>query len=255
MCRWTVHAGEPVFLEQLVLEPCHSLIAQSQHAREAKAETNGDGFGLGWYGERPEPGLYREILPAWSDANLRSLCQQLRARLFFAHVRASTGTATARANCHPFAFGRWLFMHNGQIGGYERIRRRVEALIPDALYGDSGRLRQVIVNLVGNAVKFTERGEVVLDIALAASAVEALSDEGPLLEFSVADTGIGIPPEKRESIFQAFEQADTSITRKYGGTGLGLSISARLVELMGGGLSVESAPGRGSTFRFALRFG
>ncbi|MEX2630145.1 MAG: class II glutamine amidotransferase [Tistlia sp.] len=135
MCRWTVHAGEPVFLEQLVLEPCHSLIAQSQHAREAKAETNGDGFGLGWYGERPEPGLYREILPAWSDANLRSLCQQLRARLFFAHVRASTGTATARANCHPFAFGRWLFMHNGQIGGYERIRRRVEALIPDALYG------------------------------------------------------------------------------------------------------------------------
>ncbi len=134
MCRWTVHAGEPVFLEQLVLEPCHSLIAQSLHAREAKAETNGDGFGLGWYGERAEPGLYREILPAWSDANLRSLCRQLRARLFFAHVRASTGTATARANCHPFAWGRWLFMHNGQIGGYERIRRKVEALIPDALY-------------------------------------------------------------------------------------------------------------------------
>lgn len=135
MCRWTVHAGEPVFLEQLVLEPCHSLIAQSLHAREAKAETNGDGFGLGWYGERREPGLYREILPAWSDSNLRSLCRQLRARLFFAHVRASTGTATARANCHPFAVDNWLFMHNGQIGGYERIRRRIEAMIPDALYG------------------------------------------------------------------------------------------------------------------------
>ena len=80
MCRWTVHAGEPVFLEQLVLEPSHSLIAQSLHAREAKAGTNGDGFGLGWYGERREPGLYREILPAWSDCNLRSLCRQLRSR-------------------------------------------------------------------------------------------------------------------------------------------------------------------------------
>jgi glutamine amidotransferase len=109
-------------------------VHQSLHAAEAKTGTNGDGFGIGWYGERPTPGLYREIRPAWSDENLRSLCDQVRSGLFFAHVRASTGTSTTRANCHPFAHGRHLFMHNGQIGGYARIKRRLEAMIPDELY-------------------------------------------------------------------------------------------------------------------------
>ncbi len=134
MCRFLAYRGEPVFLSDLVCAPAHSLVRQSLHACEAKTGTNGDGFGLAWYGERPEPGLYREIRPAWSDENLTSLCAQVRSRLFFAHVRASTGTASTRANCHPFAFGRHLFMHNGQIGGYERIRRRIEELIPDEFY-------------------------------------------------------------------------------------------------------------------------
>lgn len=134
MCRFLAYRGEPVLLEDLICAPAHSLVHQSLHAEEAKTATNGDGFGLGWYGERPEPGLYREIRPAWSDENLRSLCAQVRSGLFLAHVRASTGTATTRANCHPFAQGRHLFMHNGQIGGWERIRRKVEALIPDDLY-------------------------------------------------------------------------------------------------------------------------
>jgi glutamine amidotransferase len=134
MCRFLAYRGEPVFLADLVCAPCHSLVHQSLHAVEAKTETNGDGFGIGWYGERPEPGLYREVRPAWSDENLRSLCDQVRSRLFFAHVRASTGTSTTRANCHPFAHGRHLFMHNGQIGGYTRIKRRLEAMIPDELY-------------------------------------------------------------------------------------------------------------------------
>ncbi|WP_210496119.1 class II glutamine amidotransferase [Microvirga antarctica] len=134
MCRFLAYRGEPIFLTDLVCAPSHSLVHQSLHAAEAKTETNGDGFGLGWYGERSVPGLYREVRPAWSDENLRSLCDQVRSRLFFAHVRASTGTATTRANCHPFANGRHLFMHNGQIGGYHRIKRRLEALIPDELY-------------------------------------------------------------------------------------------------------------------------
>ncbi|UMY19656.1 class II glutamine amidotransferase [Methylobacterium organophilum] len=134
MCRFLAYLGEPVFLNELVCAPTHSLVHQSLHATEAKTETNGDGFGIGWYGERPEPGLYRDICPAWSDENLVNLCSQVRARTFFAHVRASTGTATTRANCHPFAHGRHLFMHNGQIGGYHRIKRRLEALIPDELY-------------------------------------------------------------------------------------------------------------------------
>ncbi|ACA15236.1 glutamine amidotransferase class-II [Methylobacterium sp. 4-46] len=134
MCRFLAYHGDPVYLDDLVCTPTHSLIHQSLHAAEAKTETNGDGFGIGWYGDRPEPGLFRDVRPAWSDENLRSLARQIRARTFLAHVRASTGTATTRANCHPFAHGRLLFMHNGQIGGYGRIRRRLEALIPDPLY-------------------------------------------------------------------------------------------------------------------------
>ncbi|WP_375410224.1 class II glutamine amidotransferase [uncultured Methylobacterium sp.] len=136
MCRFLAYSGQPVFLTDLVCAPTHSLVHQSLHASEAKTETNGDGFGIGWYAERPDPGLYRDVCPAWSDENLVNLCQQVRARTFFAHVRASTGTATTRANCHPFAHGRHLFMHNGQIGGYSRIKRRIEALIPDALYDE-----------------------------------------------------------------------------------------------------------------------
>jgi predicted glutamine amidotransferase len=134
MCRFLAYHGEPILLESLVTAPCHSLIHQSLHASEGKTETNGDGFGVGWYGERDTPGLYREVRPAWSDENLRSIAAQVRSRTFFAHVRAATGTATSRANCHPFAHGRFLFMHNGQVGDWQAVRRRVESMIPDALY-------------------------------------------------------------------------------------------------------------------------
>ncbi|HUY33783.1 MAG TPA: PAS domain S-box protein [Pirellulales bacterium] len=120
--------------------------------------------------------------------------------------------------------------------------------VPDALLGDPGRLRQVIVNLVGNAVKFTEQGEVVVDVGL-----ESLAGPAVVLHFSIVDTGIGIPPDKLAAIFGAFEQADSSTTRKYGGTGLGLTISSKLVELMGGRIWVESEPGRGSKFHFTTR--
>lgn len=134
MCRWIAYRGEPVLMESLVADPHHSLIAQSLRAAESVTTTNGDGFGLGWYGERAVPGVYREIRPAWSDENLRSICAQVRSHLFFAHVRASTGTASMRANCHPFAFRQHMYMHNGQIGGYLAVKRRVEDLIPDDLY-------------------------------------------------------------------------------------------------------------------------
>ncbi len=134
MCRWVAYSGPPILLGEMVADPEHSLIHQSRNAEEAKVGTNGDGFGLGWYGEHAEPGLYREILPAWSDDNLRHIVHQVRSRLFFAHVRASTGTATSRTNCHPFANGRHLFMHNGQIGGYQQLKRALEARIPDELY-------------------------------------------------------------------------------------------------------------------------
>jgi glutamine amidotransferase len=134
MCRWIAYRGPTIALEHYVTEPAHSLVSQSIHALESTASLNGDGFGLGWYGQHPEPGLYREVRPAWSDENLRYLCRHLRSHLFFAHVRAATGTAITRPNCHPFACGRWLFMHNGFVGSWNRLRRKVEALIPDELY-------------------------------------------------------------------------------------------------------------------------
>jgi PAS domain S-box-containing protein len=144
----------------------------------------------------------------------------------------------------------------------------IAADVPDNLLGDAGRLRQIVVNLVGNAIKFTEQGEVVVSVQPASGGREppenvredtqgAHAPRSPevALHFEVRDTGIGIPPEKHEAIFREFEQADSSTTRRYGGTGLGLAICARLVGLMGGRIWVESQPGRGSTFHFTARFG
>ncbi|HVS38710.1 MAG TPA: response regulator [Gemmataceae bacterium] len=151
---------------------------------------------------------------------------------------------------------------------------RLDGDVPDALIGDAGRLRQVLLNLVSNAVKFTDEGEVVVEVkCLTAEHAERAENtqEGPpdasflpssavsvssavSLLFEVRDTGIGIPADKQQTIFQAFEQADNSTTRHYGGTGLGLSIASRLVGLMGGGVTVESTVGRGSTFRFTAFF-
>ena len=127
---------------------------------------------------------------------------------------------------------------------------QVESDVSDGLVGDGNRLRQVLLNLIGNAIKFTEVGEVIVCVRFGGTDAETV-----VIEFEIADTGIGVPPEKQQAIFQAFEQADSSTTRRYGGTGLGLTIASRLVEMMGGKIMVESEVGRGSTFRFSARFG
>ncbi len=134
MCRWAAYVGEPIFLEEIVSRPGHSLIHQSHGATQGHTAINADGFGIAWYGEKEEPGIFRDVLPAWSDPNLKSLTALVKSHLFMAHVRASTGTATSRNNCHPFAWKNWTFMHNGQVGGYEHFRREADMLIPDALY-------------------------------------------------------------------------------------------------------------------------
>jgi CheY-like chemotaxis protein len=125
----------------------------------------------------------------------------------------------------------------------------IDAAVPQTLRGDPGRLRQVLLNLLGNAIKFTHQGTVVLRVTS-----DETTPPDVVLHFSIRDTGIGIPVDRQQQIFEAFTQADASSTRNYGGTGLGLTISSRLVGLMGGTISVESEAGTGSTFRFTARF-
>ncbi len=134
MCRWLAYAGPPIYLESLILKPEHSLITQSRDAHQSVTHINADGFGIGWYGARPEPGVYRDILPAWNDANLRSLAAQITSPLFFGHVRATTGTAVTRLNCHPFSHNRYMFMHNGVIGGFDRVRRALIMAVAPELF-------------------------------------------------------------------------------------------------------------------------
>jgi glutamine amidotransferase len=135
MCRWLAYSGAPLYLEELIFKPQHSIIDQSLSARTGPSTTNGDGFGIGWYGSRDSPGVYREVQPAWNDMNLRYLAGQIRSHLFVAHVRAATGgTPVQQTNCHPFQHGRWLFLHNGRIRNFGRIRRDLDFAVGTDLY-------------------------------------------------------------------------------------------------------------------------
>ena len=134
MCRWAAYIGTPIFMADVVTSPRNSLIQQAKDAKESITETNADGFGLAWYRDRPAPGQFRDVHPAWSDGNLHSVTEQVKTGLFMAHVRASTGTATSRTNCHPFVHGRHSFMHNGQIGGFSALRKEADMMIADDLY-------------------------------------------------------------------------------------------------------------------------
>ncbi|MFB8244012.1 class II glutamine amidotransferase [Streptomyces sp. NPDC001046] len=124
MCRWLAYSGTPVLLDDVLYKPEHSLIDQSLHARMGVETTNGDGFGVGWYASHlSTPAVIRDTGPAWSNRNLREISDHVRSSLFFAHVRASTGTAVQQTNCHPFRHERWMWMHNGAITGFSELRR------------------------------------------------------------------------------------------------------------------------------------
>jgi predicted glutamine amidotransferase len=139
MCRWLGYSGSPIRMEELVYNTAHSLIEQSRAARFTSHLTNADGFGVGWYGTSDKPGVYRNVTPAWSDRNLQDICAQIESPLFLAHVRATTGTPVQQSNCHPFRHGRWLFVHNGFIDHYDRLRRDLLlAVDSDLFYGIEG---------------------------------------------------------------------------------------------------------------------
>ena len=134
MCRWLAYSGSPVSIEDLLYRPEHSLIDQSLHSRMGAETTNGDGFGVGWYGTSDTPGVYRSIEPAWNDRNLRDIAGHIQSPLVFAHIRAAIGSAVQQTNCHPFRHGRWLFMHNGFIGDFARVKRDLVLAVDPSLY-------------------------------------------------------------------------------------------------------------------------
>ncbi|GIE98486.1 class II glutamine amidotransferase [Paractinoplanes rishiriensis] len=136
MCRWLAYSGTPIPLEELLYKPRYSLIDQSLHSRMGVETTNGDGFGAGWY--TPEgpaaPTLFRGTGPAWGDVNLRELARSTCSGLFLAHIRASTGTPVQQTNSHPFRYGRWLWVHNGSIREFHRLKRDLVLAVDPALY-------------------------------------------------------------------------------------------------------------------------
>ena len=136
MCRWMAWLGQPVLLEELLFKPQHGIVDQSLHARMGAEPTNGDGFGVGWYGYGDGPGRFRSVSPAWGDPNLRELAEHIESPLFVMHIRAAIGSPVQETNCHPFKHGRWLFVHNGFIAGMDLMRRDLMLAIEPDLFDD-----------------------------------------------------------------------------------------------------------------------
>ncbi len=136
MCRFLAYLGEPALLDDIIIKPVNSLLTQSLHARESQMPTNGDGFGLAWY--QPEvnasPGLFRSVFPAWNDKNLTHLASKIKSPCFLAHVRAASHGEVSHANCHPFIFDNFSFMHNGGVGNFKLVKRHLCELLDDDIY-------------------------------------------------------------------------------------------------------------------------
>ncbi len=139
MCRFTLYQGPPILLSALLIDPSHSLIRQSSNSSERDEPLNGDGFGVGWYatGITNEPAVFRSITPAWNNRNLHNLARVVASPCIYAHVRAATqSSGVNEANCHPFRYGRLLFMHNGDIGNFQKVRRRLLETIGDEAFNN-----------------------------------------------------------------------------------------------------------------------
>ena len=136
MCRWLAYSGSPILLSEVLYGGTHSLIDQSLHSRLGAETTNGDGFGVGWYGVPATPGVFHSTEPAWNDRNLHELADHISSPLFFTHIRAAIGSAVQQTNCHPFRHDRWLFMHNGYINQFATIKRDLVLAIDPSLFDE-----------------------------------------------------------------------------------------------------------------------
>jgi glutamine amidotransferase len=176
MCRWLAYSGAPIFLDEVLFKTDHSLIDQSLRAADATNTTNGDGFGIGWYGKRDVPGVYTDIRPAWNDTNLQALAAQIESPMFLAHVRATTGSPVQRTNCHPFAYQNWLFVHNGLINEYAKLHRDLAFAISPKLFPHiRGTTDSEIMFLL--ALSFGLRGDVQAGIARMAGLIEYTAEK------------------------------------------------------------------------------
>lgn len=231
MCRWLAYSGPAIPISRLLFEPENALVRQSIAARKSATPTNGDGFGLAWYGAGPTPGLFRDTMPAWNDANLRSLAEHVASPLFLAHVRASTGTATTRANCHPFRWERWSFMHNGQIGGWRQVKRRLEAHLPEELYlAREGSTDSELFFLlwVANGIERDPFGALAETFGQVCAAMRAAAVDEPLRMTAAASDGARLIALRRSS--------DNQSPSLYHATGAEVAVA---------GGSVDLAPGAG----------
>ena len=134
MCRWLAYSGAPILLKEALYGGTNSLVDQSLHSRMGAETTNGDGFGVGWYGVPATPGIFKSTEPAWNDSNLRELAAHVSSPLFFTHIRAAIGSAVQQTNCHPFRHDRWLFMHNGYLNELATIKRDLVLAVDPSLY-------------------------------------------------------------------------------------------------------------------------
>jgi predicted glutamine amidotransferase len=190
MCRWMAWKGQPVILEELLFRPEHSLVVQSLHSEMGAETTNGDGFGIGWYGVGRGPGLYRSVEPAWNDANLRALSAHIESPLFMAHVRASTGSPVQETNCHPFAHDRWAMVHNGLVNDWSELRRDLLMAVDPALFpGIRGTTdSEILFHLaLGSGIENDPLGALERAVGLA-EAVSELHGRPPAVQASIGLT-------------------------------------------------------------------
>jgi predicted glutamine amidotransferase len=179
MCRWMAWFGQPVLIEELLFKTQHGIVDQSLHARMGAEPTNGDGFGMGWYGTGKGPGLYHSVQPAWGDANLRELAGHIESPLFFVHVRAAIGSPIQQTNCHPFRSENWIFVHNGFINGFHEIRRDLMLAIDPQHFAD-------VVGSTDTEIVF----RLALTLGLKDDPIGALERTVGLIEQTAADHGV-----------------------------------------------------------------